>query len=93
MRQLGKAFSILARYEFRQHEISEDLENFNAPSECYDLVFKNEEKRARIARKAAKAASGLNRRQFNQAIKHFHPRWMSRAVNQIDSRLYPDRPY
>ena len=67
--QLGKAFTILAMQQVKEDIMHSDVDIWHAPSECHDLVSKGESWRNRTARRHAKAASGMSRRGFNNAIR------------------------
>ena len=58
-RNLGKAIGILIRQQMHEIEMHEDVEAFNAPSECHGIVAKGAVKRARLARRRALHAAGL----------------------------------
>jgi hypothetical protein len=80
MRQLGKAFSIIARARAREEMMHMDVDAFHAPSECHGLVSRGEDRRLRQARRHAKSVSGLNRRQFRQALKKLNQRHFEKLV-------------
>jgi hypothetical protein len=70
MNSLGKAIGILARAQLHEIELHDDVDAWNAPGECHDLVAKNEGKRMRIARRRALHACGLkNMRQLRRAAR------------------------
>lgn len=57
IRNLGKALTILARAEAAELDAHADVDAFNAPSECHDLVSRHEARRMRRARKHAEAVA------------------------------------
>lgn len=90
MRQVGKALGILARFEAREIVKHADVGMFYAPSECHSLVAKNEDKRAREARRHAKAVSGLSRREFNKELRKYrNAPFIQYAVDRIVERMSP----
>lgn len=91
-RQLGRAYSILARHQAMEDNLYSDLGAYGAPSECYVDVERGERGRWRQARRAAKAASGLSRRGFNKEMaQNFNWRWIRRAADKILARDYLGR--
>jgi hypothetical protein len=87
--QLGKAFSVLVVHHAAEAMIYADLHAYSAPSECYKDVEKGEIERYRLARRKAKATSGLNRRMFNLAVKALPTRAWDRALNERLARISP----
>lgn len=59
---LGKALTILARFQTNEQALHDDVDAFGAPSECHGLVGRNEHKRERQARKHAEAVAGMPER-------------------------------
>ena len=88
MRQIGKAFGIIARAEAREIMMHQDVSAFYAPSECHALVSRGEERRKREARRHAKSISGLSRRAFNRELKAFRGRVLENVINRILWRAY-----
>lgn len=87
--QLGKAFGIMMRAQAAEIFMHADISAFGAPSECHDVVSKGEANRARMARRHAKAVSGLSRRAFNRALAGFpQPAW-DRASHRVYAAKYP----
>lgn len=84
--QLGRAFSIIAELEAHDAIMDADLQAFHAPSECWDLVFKDQDKKRRFVWRHARHVSGLNRRQFRQAWQKCNPKWINRATFNIIAR-------
>jgi len=76
MAQLGKAVSVLLRFERSCSEMYDDLSAFHAPSECYEDVSRGQRRRFRRVRKHACAVAGVkNLKQLSKAIKKVCPTW------------------
>ena len=73
---LGKAISILMKYEQEYGELIDDLQAFYAPSECYRDVSRGQARRFRQARRHACHVAGVkNLSQLRKAIKKVCPTW------------------
>jgi hypothetical protein len=57
--QLGKAIGILLKAHGFEADMHEDVDQFNAPSECHELVSRGESQRLRFARRRACHVAGF----------------------------------
>ena len=89
MRQLGKAIGIMAAFEAAEYFAHADVDIMYAPSACHEIVARGEVQRRRLARRHAKAASGLSRREFNLALRKIDPRIFAKAIDRIYESTYP----
>jgi len=89
MRQLGKAFGLIARQEAYEQMMHADISAWHAPSECHAVVARGEKRRLREARRHAKAVSGLSRRAFNVELKRTRGRIFDVAIARIYAREWP----
>lgn len=72
-RQLGRALGLLLREHEVDAAISDDLDAFHAPGECYPIAFRGAARRHRLARRRACHAAGVRnmrllRRQMRRAM-------------------------
>lgn len=58
IQNLGAVLTVLARAEAAEIAAHIDVDAFDAPGECHDLVARGEHVRERIARKRAEALAG-----------------------------------
>lgn len=93
IRNLGRALTILADQEAREHAMHEDVDAFYAPSECHGLVARGEEKRQRQARRHAEAVAGAPLREIRRQARARGggcygggPRWDNLLGRLIDRR-------
>lgn len=76
MANLGKAVSILLKFEQACHAMHEDVAAFHAPSECHGLVSRGNAKRFRQVRKHACSVAGVkNLHHLRRAVKRAVPTW------------------
>lgn len=76
MAHLGKAVSILLKFENEVDAMYDDLKAFHAPGECYRDVEKGLAKRFRTYRRHACRVAGVrNLFQLRKAIKRVCPSW------------------
>jgi hypothetical protein len=76
MTNLGRAVSILAKFQRDCDFMYEDLAAFYAPSECYGDVSRGQARRFRLVRRrACKAAGVKNLAQLRRAVKKACPTW------------------
>lgn len=76
MAQLGKAVSILMRFDREVDAMYEDLYAFHAPSECYVDAERGLMKRFRLYRRHACHVAGVkNLAQLRKAVKRVCPTW------------------
>lgn len=76
MANLGRAVSIIVKFERQCHEQFDDLEAYYAPSECYRDVERGQRRRFRLVRRRACHAAGVkNLRQLRKACIKAVPTW------------------
>lgn len=76
MRQLGRAVSIIAKFERECHELHADVDAFHAPSECHDVVSKGNARRLRVVKRHACHVAGVkNLQQLRREVKKVVPHW------------------
>lgn len=67
-RTMSLGLEILLEAQRREDAMHEDVDAFNAPSECHALVSRGLADRLRHARRRIRAATGLTFRQFEREI-------------------------
>ena len=76
MTKLGKAITIIKKFQLDTEQVYAELEAFHAPSECYPLVERGLSRRFRIVRRHACHVAGVkNLAQLRRAIKQACPTW------------------
>lgn len=91
--QLGKAISIMMRFEARENMMHEDLNGFYAPSECHDQVAKGSIRRARQAIRHARSVSGVTKGKLKKALAQITPRQQNRLMEACCDRIDPYRKH
>lgn len=86
MTTLGKALTLIAKFEVMEDIAHEDVNAFGAPSECHDLVSRGYIKRRRQAVRHARSLSGMSRSAFRRAMGRFYKDFHS--VQRLGGILY-----
>lgn len=76
MTSLGRAVSIILKFEMQCHDQFDDLHAFYAPSECYSLVEAGQRRRFRQVRRHACHVAGVkNLKQLRRKCIKAVPTW------------------
>ena len=88
-RHMGRAISIIAAQAAAESIRHADVAAFGASGECHTLVDRGNEQRARLARRHARAVSGLSKSAFSRAMRKLPGSVLLRVEARIFERSYP----
>lgn len=93
---LGAVIMVLARAEYAEYALHEDVDAYYEPSECHDLVSRGEAKRQRLARRIAESMCQRPMRVIRQQAKKRgglvilsgQPQWQRIVFNICSGETY-----